>query len=762
MTTLLSPRTLRCPAPRLSLWLLAAVLPAQNPDATSPPARPTTAPVALASDTDRLHVDTGNPSTVWARGTNWKASFAADGVRFVPFLGSEAPRNFPLHLQLVATMVGAAALPLDLTSPPQLTDRRVTLARGACREQYALTPAHAEQLFVFDRPVGRGDLCVRMQVQTELAATANADGSFTFANELGGVTYGSAIAIDSAQLRTPVASHLADGVLTLTVPAAFVAAATFPLTIDPLLITFQIVPSPQTYMQNNADSAWLGTGPGRHATVFEEQYSQTDHDVYLRPFDHDGIAQAGAYVDFTTDYWTTPQVASHRGASQCLVVAAKGPATGNKEIWGRLVDFSTSTHAITNAGPQFAIYTSTGCVNPDVGGDPNPSPPLPGSYCVTWEWFGELYYRIVRTDASMLTAQWLDFGAAFVSNVRISKSCGVGPYATQEWILVWQKRYSPTDEDIWGSIVGVDGSLHSFQFLIDYSSYSDVNPEVSSKTDLIAGAERFLVTFERQYPATPLLPAHSGLVGNLCSGPTSLSGAIDLSALLQRSNLRNQQRPCTDSDGVRFAVGFSEWSPLTGQDSAPYLATVHVTGNTLGVSSLPEVTSLHVGPDERLQIGAERSGGSFTPRYMATWTTTNPPPQWQFAQGAIYIGHTNLPPAAYFNQTAPANAQLTLTASGLPALGNTFTLTLGGVQGLPFLLLGTVTAPVDPCVGFSLAVDPATMLALQTTSHSITVPPFASLIGFVVAAQGFDAFAPGACTAPIPFSLSNAFAITVL
>ena len=94
-------------------------------------------------------------------------------------------------------------------------------------------------------------------------------------------------------------------------PADFVARGTFPLTIDPLVSSFSMQPGFASVPSwGSPDCAFLGSYDGLHAAVFEEAYSQTDHDIYLRPYGQDGLPQPGIYVDYTTDYWAAPQIAA--------------------------------------------------------------------------------------------------------------------------------------------------------------------------------------------------------------------------------------------------------------------------------------------------------------------------------------------------------------------------------------------------------------------------------------------------------------------
>ncbi len=727
-------------------------------------------PLPPAAAAARPFVDVAADGTVWARGQDFKASFGVDGTAFIPFLGSDAPRNFPLHLRLDQIVAGATEVALSPAATPRAHDSRVDFDRGTVVETWLLAKDHAEQRFVFPAAVGVGALQVRMQVATELAVASDSEGGFTFANERGGVRYGRAIAFDAHQRRVDVASACDGQSLLLTVPAEFVATATFPLTIDPVLMTFVFTVSTGSNPdETNTDCAYVGTYNGLYASVHEELYSQTDHDVAVVTVDRDGNNVTRSYVDFTTDYWATPAIASHRGASQFLVVAAKGLPTANiRLIWGRTMTWNGAT--TLNASAQFPIHQLGTGKNPDVGGNPNPSPSAPSGYCVTWDGTsdGELYYNLVRTDSSLLwpNAIRLDPGSEFVSNPAISKSCGLGALASQEWLIVWQKRYSPTDEDIHGTRIGVDGAVRTLDFLIDFSSLNDTNPEVSSLTDTTgAGAERFAVVYQRDFPSTPLSPGHTDIIGQLFATTASVTGPVNLTALLGGSIFDNHYDACIDTDGQRFAIGFTQWGSIFSPNTEPYLATLHIANDAFAVTSLPELVNGYLGHDEHMHITSERSGGTFTPRYMASLHTehTPTPPSGAGGVGAFYFGHISLSSASYFNHSLPGCGSITLTPSGLPALASVFQLDISGHQGIPFLLFGDwLAAPVNVCPSCVLGVDPGTATVLNTTSVSVFVPPQTNLIGLQVGAQALDLLAPGGCTSPLDFTLSDMLLITLL
>lgn len=757
--------------PAVSAVLFAAMATSQAP---TPPEADAARPLAPATtpvpDTVRhaLFVSPSPDGTVWARGADWKAAFTAQGMQFVPFLGSDAPRNFPLALRLAGASIGGVQLPLELQQRPTVNGRRIEIARGACVEAYDLAVTQLEQTFTFAQPVGSGALQVRMQIASELLASSDGTGGFRFANARGGVHYGRATAIDAASRSVAVAATCDGEWLTLTVPADFVATAAFPLTIDPVVQTFLLQPGTGTPAMLNGDCAYVGTFNGLYATVHEEAYSQTDHDVFAIGRDRDGNVLATAYVDYTGDYWQTPAIASHRGASQFLVVATKGlPTSNTRIIWGQTLTWNGGT--VLTQSVQFPLHQFYYGKNPDVGGDANPSPSAPTGYCVSWEgegiYAGELYYNLVRTDASLWSTNglWLDPGTEFVSNPSISKSCGLGAYSQQEWWIVWQKRYSPTDEDIHASRIAVDGVVRQLDLLVDYSGLNDTNPEVSSPTDMTgAGVERFAVVYQRDIPPIGVIaPGHTDIMGQLFNGTTPVSGTVNLTSLLGGSIFDNHYDPCIDTDGQRFALGFTEWGTIFSGNSEPYLATLHVINDTFEVTALPELVSTFSSADDTVKVTSERSGGTFTPRYMATWQTSFG--NSGNVHAAFYYGHVALGPTSYFNNSLPGCGPMTLTPSGLPALAQAFQLQLTGSQGIPFLLFGDwLFTPVNVCPACILGVDVNTAITLQTTNVSVFVPPNPNLIAVQFGAQGLDLLAPNACASPLPFALSNMLLITVL
>src|SRR6185503_18657268 len=104
----------------------------------------------------------------WVRGRTYKASFDAQCATYVPFFSPDAPRNFPVRVELVGASVGGAPIALANAGVSHGRDS-VTIDRGAIREVWRVAPDSAEQTFeLAGRPAAQGDLALRLAVESEL------------------------------------------------------------------------------------------------------------------------------------------------------------------------------------------------------------------------------------------------------------------------------------------------------------------------------------------------------------------------------------------------------------------------------------------------------------------------------------------------------------------------------------------------------------------------------------------------------------------
>lgn len=198
--------------------------------------------LTAVSEVDRfenVHHDLAMDGSLWARGRDYKASVGPSGFTFIPFLGSDAPRNYPVSFQLSSVRRGGHEL--ELSGEPEF-DRagdRWTIDRGSVEVRYDLSSDGAEQSFLLDVPSGTGDLVLSLRIDTELTLSRHGDG-YRFANERGGVDYGAAVVIDADGDRSDVRTRRTGDGLELVVPGDFVDDATGPILVDPLLTAFAI------------------------------------------------------------------------------------------------------------------------------------------------------------------------------------------------------------------------------------------------------------------------------------------------------------------------------------------------------------------------------------------------------------------------------------------------------------------------------------------------------------------------------------------
>lgn len=187
----------------------------------------------------------------WAAGTTDKASFH-DGFVFYPALGADYPESLPMRWTTEAITCGGRPV-AELAPAPahHRTAWRYEYRYPGVVEAYDLRADGVEQSFVIAaRPHGRGDLVVRGRLTTRLSVdvvpSAEATHTaLTLRDDQGRAVarYGEAFAIDANGRRAAIDTACDGEHVTLTVPAAWLDAAAFPVTIDPLTSRAQLTTS---------------------------------------------------------------------------------------------------------------------------------------------------------------------------------------------------------------------------------------------------------------------------------------------------------------------------------------------------------------------------------------------------------------------------------------------------------------------------------------------------------------------------------------
>ncbi len=491
-------------SPALGQELVPTAAPAQPADSSNGLAAAPAIPAGVMESLGRsLLIDDVGDGTIWAAGPRWKASFGADGFTYIPFLGSDAPRNFPVHLALESVTVGGAPLAFDRTTVATRSgESSVTLDRSGVREVYHLDEASVEQTFVFDELPRSGEIVLRMRVDTELEAYADGAG-VAFGSERGGVRYGAATGIAASGARIPLQERLVDGALEIRVPAGELGAEAFPFVVDPILTTFSVTSDARE--QVDVDVAFDGA-TGVYMIVYEEVQSLADRDVRSVYYNTNvDLLLNPASIDISSENWTGPRVANSAEDSRFLCVATRGSIVGSRDVWGRIRDASNGF-----TGTAFAVSTFPGDNSaPDVGG-------FGGSFdtafpfFVVWENYlsiaddYDVYGQAVGVSGTLegpLRAI-ADSPTDDDRRPRMSASSGRSEMSSgrQDYLVAWERVVSANNRDLWTRVVDYTGSTTGHDEWLSYSLGETRNVAVSSQTRSFPGfADEaiYLIVFER-------------------------------------------------------------------------------------------------------------------------------------------------------------------------------------------------------------------------------------------------------------------------
>jgi hypothetical protein len=607
---------------------------------------PSTPTLELARDArNHFQIDEPGDGRVWVFGGTYKASFGADGATYIPSFGATAPQNFPVTFRMDNVTSGGHAVPFTSAATPELNGTRVEFDRGAVRETYDVALGQVEQSFVFASLPSTGELVVELSVDSELRMEARGDG-LTFAGELGRVDYSGAIAIDGDGRRLALETRRVEGELHLVVPAEFVASATLPLVIDPVITTWTVNNGATDDYQ--ADIAY-DASQNRFLVVFERAFSLTDSDVWgelFSPATGTAIPGSGAYIDFTGNSWRTPRCANNRIASQFLVVAEVSGTVS--EIWGRTREAEDTTQ-----GSQFQISSSGGSKqNPDVGGDPVTSGPT--YYCVVWERVAsfasdhDIHARLVRTDSSLLGASTIlvdNSSASYDRAPTISKHDGLAPFGSQTWNIAWSRLFSTSDWDIRGAQILWDGTVVTPSFSVDFSALDHRSPEVSAPVEPTADGRPYAVVYEDY-------GAQVTVVARILAGDRSFAVG-NLSALQGTPSNLADILPCVETDGTHFAVAWSQQYVPGSSDYDVYARGFYYTGSTLHLSDTQVNLAFSGTYEGNTRITALYGEGYTSTWFGAVWTDSAGVGDIEAATYSLPLGHGPFLGSAYCSPAVP-------------------------------------------------------------------------------------------------------------
>ncbi|MFN9331509.1 MAG: hypothetical protein ACK6D1_02815 [Planctomycetota bacterium] len=738
----------RTPAP--SQAQAPGVTPAMAPSAARAPAAERAADLVVEGLANEVLFDRPTADgPLWALGHTWKASFDGSGFEYIPFFGSQAPRNFPLRVELTGAQVGGEPLALP-AGRPERQGFAVRTGRGALTEVVELGVRQVEQSFVFESLPNRGAVAVDVRLDGEFAS-ATVPGGLRFANAHGHVDYTKAVAVDAAGRRLPLPIAWNGTAARIEIPADFVAAAKLPLVLDPVLATTASLAgsTAAAQAQSKPDVASIPTAGGRSLVVWLRQWSANDQDCYARLTDLD-LAPLGPTftLDFTNLDWLAPAVAGSAFGQNFLAVSEIRNGSQHY-IGGRIVPASGGPLPLFDIERSGFVGLAGNNFRPDVGSDPYNG--ALAYYCVVFEKNvgtnnNDIYCKLVQQDGTLLTTNpiALDTGSNNQANPTISKSNG-----TNAWLTAWQSQYqfTPFDYEIYGSVIDWSGTVLHGPIGLATSVADETNPAASSP--LLSGtADLRAVAWE-----------YANLAGQLrdiaLRTVDAATGAVSQPFLLSSAESpasfqTDQAAPDIDSDGIRLVVAYTDQNLFSPFDTDTLVSTVAVLPN--GSYRLDET---------RAALGASANNFELSPSVCAMGRVGPNGANTRYAivdsitfmglfgnitstdiQAYVYDG---VSPGAYFTlgTSGCGGATATLTATGSSAIGQTATFTVNTTQlaGIVFgtpgnIYLGSVfggTGFACPC---TLNVDNATFVQSPLT---LAIPLNLSLVGLPFAAQGYGA-----------------------
>jgi hypothetical protein len=557
----------------------------------------------------------GDGST-WVHGVNYKASFSTSGFTYIPFLGADSPRNYPIHFAIEGISMGGNAIDFEGSAAPIVEGHVVAFNRGPITEKYLLSPNSVEQTFTVNTHI-TGDLVIRLEVSGELPMTGHGD-RVLFGGDQANVQYTQAVALDDADLRRPLQTSVQDGEIHITLPKAVAAVAQGTLVIDPVITTLT-VESGTVY--SAADVAY-DASTDRYCVAYERMFSGLDNDIYTELFTGAGVPIAGstAFIDVTSTDWQDPRIANNNAADQFLIVAEVG-VLPNRRIEGATRIAAGNT---TGAQVQLSDPAATGDKwRPDVGGDPYGF--LPTFYLVVWQrdyssTDYDVHARLVSTSGNPSGGAILidNSGSTVDEYPAVSNSAG----ETGRWMVVWDRKNEASSDNIYGAAVNFDGTIANATFPIDVTGLSQTTPSVSSRTN----AGTYMVTY-----------VSGGFVYlRVIEGTATVAFGADYFGDFA-------ENPMVDTDGTKFIVTYHDY-PVTFMNSDVWIQAFCRDGDDVipaeGRQSLANTSASEFRP----MVCSKYSGGGGGPQSMAVWYTLSGSIQAGIYTSPTYCCPTDIAP----------------------------------------------------------------------------------------------------------------------
>lgn len=431
------------------------------------PAIPLTAPTTTPIHTG-ITLPDGRCAGIWAGGVNYKARFDG-GMTYYPHVGAGLPHQ-PFAWRTVSVRAGATELlPPDGSARLHHSDHLAEYDLGAVTERYEVrADGLAQSFFVPVRPAA-GDLVITGQwtspLRASMQAPAHAPLQLALADGRMVIEYGAAVAIDAHGVRTPMTTAVEGDRIVLRCPAEAIAAATFPLEVDPLITNVLLRQGVEVEDVDVLHETLSPSGSQVRTWVAEARtVAANDNDVRVLRYGS-GFGGAGTLAFTELSGWdSTHARLALAPTANAVIMVMSTDATTERVIWVHrhgVNDLTSST-----GGDVVPRNAGESHWRPDIGGRRN----LNGTrVLIVYQQepvqpFAETSISIVKAcvyDASNLTSPFVvtPFTVRPAANRDQERPVVNQSASSGDWLLAWQEYNNAVANDDWDiDVLAVSGS----------------------------------------------------------------------------------------------------------------------------------------------------------------------------------------------------------------------------------------------------------------------------------------------------------------
>jgi hypothetical protein len=682
-------------------------------------------------------------------GPDYKVSFDAAGCVFTPALGSDAPRAEPLGFRFASLSRGDALLATADGGAPVAEGAVAHFARaGGVQERWTLTPQGVELSFLLpEAPAGDGDLIARLALDSALAGEPSAAGGLHFHDAAGrGTSVGRVYGVDAAGWKVDGELRLSGEVLELSLPDAFLDAASYPVLLDPLVGTVKGV-SVGINDDSRPDLAY-DASTDSYLVVWTRTFSASNVDIRGQRINSLGNSIGSVIFFGSAGVAQKPQVANLNTPGTFAVVWQEEkpgtiPLTTNYTI--ELATVRATDGAIV-AVQDVASTTLAPLTDPDVGGEGVKNVGTDADFIVVYDDQNEDEIRArhmwvrpdgtIGADSPFLIAADVPQLLSFVSRPRISKATGV----YDRFLVVYQRNgFAGGNDSIAGRMVHLTGGTASSSITLSDTTYNAILADVDG-FDI-----RFVVTWEAIEDNNSSWIQARPVDFSLQTLTLSAKPIVDVSP--KGNVLFDDHEPV-----VAFGLGksFIAWRENNFLNGAAIRLRGFDSASCIPCEGPLYLDSITVSTDPSVALASPHSGGAYyDDRAMASWTETGAENEDLFAQALTNNNHSG----STVDLGGGCGSGGFQTHSGQPSIGTNWY--IFGLVGLP------VTSPVAvlnlsapglvPLTCGGCAITPwQTTVTANTQSNgvtseasvAVTIPCNPALIGAQLESQ-WTSFTPG-------------------